>query len=123
MPLPHAVARLNRRYTNRFLEPIAARSPRFARVHHVGRHSGQTYTTPLWAFASDKGPVVVLTYGPDVDWLRNIQAGPAHIEGWVSGDITGVGVARRDSFVSVLPWYARWFTALARINQVAVLMI
>jgi len=77
----------------------------------------------LWAFASDEGPVVVLTYGPDVDWLRNIQAGPAHIEGWVSGEVRGVGVARRDSFASTLPRYALLFTRLARINHVAVLMI
>nr|WP_051876969.1 hypothetical protein [Cellulosimicrobium sp. MM] len=49
-------------------------------VRHVGRRSGREYRTPVFAFAyrdDPTGPVRVafaLTYGPDVDWVRNVEA-------------------------------------------------
>ncbi|WP_280511626.1 nitroreductase family deazaflavin-dependent oxidoreductase, partial [Nocardia farcinica] len=38
------------------------------------RRSGRTYETPVLAFAD--GPVyrIALTYGPGVDWLKNVRA-------------------------------------------------
>lgn len=82
MPLPRVIARINKRFTNRFIEPLVARTPGFAVVEHVGRRSGTSFRTPIYAFATrqDRTQVVVsLTYGPGADWVKNVQAGPAAI--------------------------------------------
>ncbi len=74
MPLPRIVVRINKRYTNRFIEPIVRRSPGFAVVGHTGRQSGRPYTTPVYAFDAGDAVVVSLTYGPSADWVRNVFA-------------------------------------------------
>lgn len=86
MPLPHAIARFNRRVSNRLLEPLARRSSGFAVVNHRGRRSGRRYTTPVNLFIVDDPPTVdgarsyaALTYGPDTDWVNNVLNGPATI--------------------------------------------
>ena len=43
-------------------------------LEHVGQKSGKPYRTPLNVFATDDGFAIVLTYGPDRDWLKNITA-------------------------------------------------
>jgi deazaflavin-dependent oxidoreductase (nitroreductase family) len=72
MPLPRALARFNRRVTNRVLRPLAHVISPFAEVEHRGRRSGRTYRTPVWAFETERGYVVALTYGPDTEWARNV---------------------------------------------------
>jgi deazaflavin-dependent oxidoreductase (nitroreductase family) len=54
----------------------AARSGRgpFSLVRHVGRRSGREYETPLILAQVPSGFVAELTYGPDVDWYRNVVA-------------------------------------------------
>jgi deazaflavin-dependent oxidoreductase (nitroreductase family) len=54
----------------------AARSGRgpFSLVRHVGRRSGQTYETPVILGRAERGFVVELTYGPHVQWYRNVVA-------------------------------------------------
>src|SRR4051812_9487327 len=46
----------------------------FALVRHVGRRSGKLYETTIFVFHLEDGFMVVLTYGPEVDWYRNVQA-------------------------------------------------
>lgn len=46
----------------------------FALVKHVGRKSGKPYTTPIMAFPIENGFMIALTYGPEVDWYKNVQA-------------------------------------------------
>jgi deazaflavin-dependent oxidoreductase (nitroreductase family) len=46
----------------------------FALVRHVGRRSGRTYETPVILARVPDGFVAELTYGPDVDWYKNIVA-------------------------------------------------
>ena len=46
----------------------------FALLQHVGRKSGKAYEIPIMVWKVDGGFVIALTYGPDVDWLRNPQA-------------------------------------------------
>ena len=75
MPIPLRVARFNRRVTNPLLGTISDWLPPFATLHHVGRTSGRRYRTPVFAFSSPRGVVIALTYGPDVQWLRNVEAG------------------------------------------------
>jgi len=68
-----------RTFVKHFVNPLmrnAARSSRgpFALLRHVGRRSGKTYEIPLMVWRVEDGFVIVLTYGPQVDWLRNLQA-------------------------------------------------
>ena len=43
-------------------------------LEHVGRRSGNAYRTPLTVFSTDEGVAVVLMYGPNRDWLKNLTA-------------------------------------------------
>jgi deazaflavin-dependent oxidoreductase (nitroreductase family) len=93
MPLPRALARFNRRVTNRVLGPLAQAIPPFAEVEHRGRTSGRTYRTPVWAFPTERGYVIALTYGPATEWARNVlAAGECRIR-TPSGDVP-IGNAR-----------------------------
>ena len=74
MPLPKALARFNRHVTNRVGRLVAGWLPPFAIVWHRGRKSGHEYRTPIWAFRTEDGYVVALTYGARSDWVRNVVA-------------------------------------------------
>jgi deazaflavin-dependent oxidoreductase (nitroreductase family) len=75
MPLPHWLTRFNLVVTNRLTMPLASRLPWFGVLEHVGRRSGLVRRTPLNVFrTADGGRVIALTYGPDVQWLRNVEA-------------------------------------------------
>jgi deazaflavin-dependent oxidoreductase (nitroreductase family) len=81
MPLPRAVARFNRRATNRVLGPLAPYLPTFGVVEHRGRKSGRLYRTPINIFPRPGGCTIVLTYGPQSDWVQNVlAAGGCHVE-------------------------------------------
>ncbi|MDT0165771.1 nitroreductase family deazaflavin-dependent oxidoreductase [Actinotalea sp. AC32] len=66
------------RLLGRTLNPWTLRAARagrgFALVRHVGRRSGRTYETPLVLAPVPGGFVAELTYGPRVDWYRNVVA-------------------------------------------------
>ena len=74
MPLPRAVARINRRVTNRLLTGPATRLPGFGVVVHRGRRSGRRYRTPVNVFRRGDRFTIALTYGPNADWVRNVLA-------------------------------------------------
>ena len=79
MPLPMAIARLNRNSTNRLALLFAGTMPPFVLLEHRGRHSGKIYRTPLMMFRQVPNVRIVLTYGERTDWLRNLQGQAA---GW-----------------------------------------
>jgi len=64
--------------TARVLNPltrlIGGRLPYFGIITHVGRRSGRTYRTPLNIFRQGDHYYVALTYGSDVDWVKNVLA-------------------------------------------------
>jgi len=74
MPIPHRVARFNKRVTNRVTTRFAGWMPGFAILTDVGRRSGQTYRTPVNVLRDGVRYVFALTYGSDVDWVRNVLA-------------------------------------------------
>jgi deazaflavin-dependent oxidoreductase (nitroreductase family) len=76
MPLPGSLARFNRTVTNRVTRPLIRHFPYGAVVVHIGRRSAQTYRTPVLAFVmpADRRVLIALTYGRDVDWLKNVLA-------------------------------------------------
>src|SRR5258708_40330 len=59
--------RLTRRFANVSVGPVAL-------ISHVGRRSGKAYETPVFALPIDGGFILALTYGPNVDWYRNVLA-------------------------------------------------
>ena len=68
-----------RTFVKHIINPVlrnAARSSHgpFALLRHVGRHSGKRYETPIMVWRMKDGFMIVLTYGPNTDWLRNLQA-------------------------------------------------
>jgi len=65
----------NKYVTNRVLRGLAScsRGP-FAIIGHVGRRSGKPYETVIMVWPTREGFVIALTYGPQVDWLRNLLA-------------------------------------------------
>jgi deazaflavin-dependent oxidoreductase (nitroreductase family) len=74
MQLPQRLARFNRHVTNPIQRMWAGWAPSFGILEHVGRKSGKPYRTPLSVFNTDDGVAILLTYGPDRDWLKNITA-------------------------------------------------
>jgi deazaflavin-dependent oxidoreductase (nitroreductase family) len=74
MPLPRALARLNRVAANRIVRHIASWLPGLALVVHVGRRSGAVYRTPVNLFTADGQYTFALTYGATSDWVRNVLA-------------------------------------------------
>lgn len=78
MQLPQWLARFNRYVTNPIQRLWAGWLPAFAILEHVGRRSGKPYRTPLNVFSADvdgrAGVAILLTYGPNRDWLKNITA-------------------------------------------------
>jgi deazaflavin-dependent oxidoreductase (nitroreductase family) len=74
MQLPQWLARFNRYVTNPLLRLWAGWVPAMGILEHVGRRSGKRYRTPLNVFSTDEGVAIVLTYGPDRDWLKNLNA-------------------------------------------------
>jgi deazaflavin-dependent oxidoreductase (nitroreductase family) len=74
MPIPKAVARLNRVGLNRVTRHIAPWAPGFGLVVHRGRRSGQTYETPVNVFPTPSGVRIALTYGADSQWVKNVIA-------------------------------------------------
>ena len=65
----------NKHIFNRLIHTFAgaAHSP-FALIRHVGRRSGKPYETPIIVMPFGDGIVIALTYGPEVDWYRNVLA-------------------------------------------------
>lgn len=70
MQLPQRLARFNRHVTNPIQRLRAGWAPTFGILEHVGRKSGKKYRTPLTVFSTDDGIAILLTYGPDRDWLK-----------------------------------------------------
>ncbi|MDX1469399.1 MAG: nitroreductase family deazaflavin-dependent oxidoreductase [Acidimicrobiia bacterium] len=70
MAYPRWLAKVNKKVFN----PRAVRSGKWPVVTHWGRSSGRTYRTPADALPTHDGYVLVVRYGPESDWVRNILA-------------------------------------------------
>ena len=70
--------RVMRPFTNRVVNPItrlfAGWLPGFAILSYVGRTSGRRYSTPINVFGRNGTYIFALTYGSDVQWLKNVTA-------------------------------------------------
>ena len=79
MTAPYWITRVNLRVTNKLMGTFSDDIPPLATLHHVGRTSGRRYRTPIMAFPTRRGFVIALTYGPRVQWLRNLEAGDGRL--------------------------------------------
>ena len=70
MPYPRLLAKINKRVFN----PKAIRKGDYPVITHVGRTSGRSYQTPLDAYPTKTGYVMVVRYGPKSDWVLNVLA-------------------------------------------------
>lgn len=68
------VARFNRYVTNPLQQLWAPHLSHMAVIEHRGRKSGRLYKTPVMAFVEDAHLYVVLNYGTNADWVRNVEA-------------------------------------------------
>ena len=75
MRVPRAVAEFNRRVTNPVARSLTPWLPCLGTLEHTGRKSGRHYRTPLLVFKTRDGFVILIGYGPETDWLKNVLAG------------------------------------------------
>ena len=80
---PEWLDRLQTRYVNPVVRPVAPYLPGFAVIEHRGRTSGRPYATPVNAFRFDGKLCVALGHGR-TDWVKNVVAA-----GEAGGRITG----------------------------------
>lgn len=75
MRMPRGFADFNRRVTNPAARAFTPWLPCLGTLEHVGRKSGKHYRTPLLVFKTQHGFVILIGYGPETDWLKNVLAG------------------------------------------------
>lgn len=101
-------ARFNRVVTNPLTRPFSGWVPMWSIVEHTGRRSGKRYRTPVSAFHTADGVAVLLPYGTDRDWVKNLTAtGGGRVK--VSGktfDVTAPRIVPTAEAVELLkpPW-------------------
>jgi deazaflavin-dependent oxidoreductase (nitroreductase family) len=75
---PRTRLRFLRPFTTHVFNPISRRIvghlPLFAVLHYRGRRSGTQYRTPMNVFRRGEEYVFALTYGADVQWVKNVLA-------------------------------------------------
>jgi deazaflavin-dependent oxidoreductase (nitroreductase family) len=78
MTAPPTRMRVIRPFTTHVFNPIARRFaswlPGFGILEYRGRKSGRTYRTPINVFRRGDWYVFALTYGADVEWVKNVVA-------------------------------------------------
>ena len=107
---------INKHFTNPLLRRFAhaSRGP-FAVIRHVGRRSGKPYETTImaWPLPAGNGFMIALTYGPAVDWLRNVQAA-GHCTLLWHGKVYALGEPEPMDAKAALPAFSQPFRAILR---------
>lgn len=75
MRVPRQIAHFNKRVTNPAARAITPWLPKLGTLEHVGRKSGRRYRTPLLVFETRDGYAILVGYGEQTDWLKNVLAG------------------------------------------------
>jgi deazaflavin-dependent oxidoreductase (nitroreductase family) len=116
--LKHTLNRLTTRIAN------SGRGP-FSIVRHIGRKSGTTYETPIIVQPTDGGFMVELTYGPDVDWYRNVVAADGCVIRYKGRDYSVHGIEPVDAVTGIgafSPLQRRLLSAIHRTHFVRFLV-
>ncbi|MFC5503494.1 nitroreductase family deazaflavin-dependent oxidoreductase [Lysinimonas soli] len=111
---------------NRLTGRMARRgSGHFSIVRTVGRKSGKTFETPILARPIEGGFVCELTYGPEVDWYRNLVAanGGEIVHDGVTTRIVGLGpMTTAEGMAAFTPFQRRVLKVLKRTHFVKLLV-
>lgn len=75
MRVPRRIAEFNKRVTNPAARAITPWLPNLGTLEHAGRKSGKRYRTPLLVFKTHDGYAILIGYGPQTDWVKNVLAG------------------------------------------------
>ncbi|KRD09487.1 peptidase [Mycobacterium sp. Root265] len=75
MRVPRRIAEFNKRVTNPAARAITPWLPNLGTLEHAGRKSGKRYRTPLMVFKTHDGYAILIGYGPQTDWVKNVLAG------------------------------------------------
>jgi deazaflavin-dependent oxidoreductase (nitroreductase family) len=73
MVFPPVVERLQVKYFNPMIKPIARYLPGMATIKHRGRKSGKGYETIVTAYRKDNVVAIALGHGK-TDWVKNVLA-------------------------------------------------
>ncbi len=79
LKLSRRLARFNQAVTNPLQGAYAWLVPPWAVICHRGRRTGRLYRTPVNAYRRGATLTVVILYGEESDWVRNVIAGPAQV--------------------------------------------
>jgi deazaflavin-dependent oxidoreductase (nitroreductase family) len=121
-PVPLPRTRFIRPFTthilNRFTRLFVHRLPGFAIVIQRGRKSGQIHRTPMNVFRDGEDYLFALTYGSDVQWVKNIlAAGEADLR---IGDKT-IHLTDPEVFVDpkrrLMPPHVRFVLGVMRVSE------
>ncbi|MDQ4036056.1 MAG: nitroreductase family deazaflavin-dependent oxidoreductase [Chloroflexota bacterium] len=116
------LTRFLRPFTSHLFNPISRLFvkwlPGFGIIAYRGRRSGKQYRTPMNVFRDGEDWVFALTYGSDVQWVKNVlAAGEADLE---VGDRT-IHLAEPEVFVDpsrhLMPLPVRLFLGLIRVSE------
>lgn len=119
-PLLDRVRAFNRRRLNpRTLRIAGRRGDYYHVLRHVGRRSGNIYTTPLEAFPVPGGFVIPMTYGERADWARNTLAagGAVLLRGGESLAVTRPRIVRLGNVAGALPRLERLGLLLLGVDE------
>ena len=110
-----------RPFTTRFVNPVTRRFarwlPGFGIIRYRGRRSGSLYRTPMNVFRHDDHYVFALTYGPDVQWVKNVlAAGRAELEIRRRRIRLAEPEVLRDPSRGSMPQPVRFFLGLMRVS-------
>jgi deazaflavin-dependent oxidoreductase (nitroreductase family) len=108
-PINDVVRLFNKRLLNPVMMALDRRHWYAAVLKHKGRRSGKEYTTPVTVGPAKDSFVIPLSYGEEVDWLKNVRAaGRCSIE--TRGSTYTVGdpeVIDRAEALAIVPRHAR----------------
>ncbi len=121
-PVPTPRTRFIRPFTthilNRFTRLFVHRLPGFAIISNRGRRSGETHRTPMNVFRDGDDYLFALTYGSNVQWVKNVlAAGEADLR---IGDKT-IHLTDPELFVDpkrrLMPPHVRFMLGLMRVSE------
>ena len=111
-----------RPFTTRFFNPIsrrfAGRLPWFGILVYAGRRSGKQYRTPINAFRRGDSYLFALTYGADVQWVKNVVAAGGCTLRTRGRDVQLTEpVLFTDPAAREMPWIVRVILRLNRVTE------
>lgn len=116
-------ARFNRQVANRVIRPLSGRVAMWSLIEHRGRRSGTVYHTPVSMFRTPDGIAILLAYGENRDWVRNLQAagGGRAVMGGKTFDVTEPMIVPMTQAVELLQ--SPWRQVISRLSTPSMLLL